>query len=137
MAFLNKSDLIALSILEDELNEITRSDDTIITACCSAACSEMKIYLNDSYDVDTIFTRTGSARHPLLLQLGVDIAVYLIVARCQAGMDLGDRQARYDRAVKTLKAFQKTETYADLPRRTKPVQEHITFKANPKRGNYY
>jgi hypothetical protein len=137
MAFINKLDLIQFAILEDELTEITRNDDVIVTACCSAAIAEMKVYLNDSYDVDTIFTRTGSARHQLLLQLGVDMAVWMIVSRCQAGINLDDRQARYDRAIKTLKAFQKTETYGDLPRREQPLQKHINFKANPKRGNYF
>jgi phage gp36-like protein len=136
MAFLNKSDLY-VTILEDELNEITRSDDTLITAACSAALAEMKVYLNDSYDVDTIFTRTGTARHALLLNLGADMAVYFIVARCQAGQALDDRKSRYDRAVKSLKAFQKSETYADLPRRAATVQKQVSFKSNPKRGNYF
>jgi Protein of unknown function (DUF1320) len=136
MAFLNKADLF-LTILEDELNEIVRSDETLIASACSAAVAEMKIYLNDSYDVDTIFTRTGAARHQLLLNLGADMATYFIVARCQAGQDLTDREARYKRAVATLKAFQKSETYADLPRRATTVQKQVSFKSNPKRGNYF
>jgi hypothetical protein len=136
MAFLNKADLY-VTILEDELNEITRSDDTLITAACSAAVAEMKVYLNDSYDVNVIFSSTGTARHQLLLNLGADMAVYFIVARCMAGQDLEDRKSRYDRAVKTLKAFQKSETYADLPRREVTAQKHISFKSNGKRSNYF
>ena len=137
MAFLLKQDLINLAILAEELAEITRRDDTIITAACSSAISEMTIHLHDSYDTDTIFTRTGTGRHQLLLQLGADIAVWTIAARCQAGINLDDREARYKRAVATLKAFEKSETYADLPRRVKPIQEHVTFRSNPKRTNYY
>ena len=137
MAFINKSDLIQLAILEEELKEITRNDDLIITACCSEAQSEIKIALYDSYDVDFILARTGSARHGVLLGLGADIAIYLICRRCQAGQDLGDREKRYERAVSMLKGLKKSETYSDLPRRTQPLQNHINFQSNPKRGNYY
>lgn len=136
MPFLSKLDLY-LTILDDELNEITRQDDTIVIASCTAAISEMRTILNDSFDVDAIFNATGTNRHQLLLRLGCDIAVYYIVARCQAGQYLQDRLSRYDRAVNTLKAFAKNETYSDLPRRTATQQTQIVYNSNPKRHNYF
>ena len=134
--FIEKADL-ALSILTEELDEITRSDAAIVTASISAAIAEAKVYLYDSYDTATIFNATGAARHQLIVQLIADMSVYFIVARCQAGQDIADREARYKRAVATLKQFQKSETYADLPRRTETIEKKVWFKTNPKRSNYY
>lgn len=136
MAFLLKADLYS-KILQDELDEITRSDDTIVANVLSAAESEMKVYLYDSYDVDTIFAQTGDDRHQLLVQIGADIAIYFLFARSQAGINIDDRKARYDRAINWLKAAKKSENYADLPRRESTVQTHITYGSNTKRDNYY
>lgn len=136
MAFIAKSDL-KLSILLDELNEITRGDDTIVTAAINSAQGEMRTYLYDSYDVDTIFSQTGDNRNQMLVNLMSDIAVFLIVASCQAGQDLEDRKARYKRAITWLKEAQDTKTYSDLPRRGVTEQTHFLFGSNSKRNNYY
>lgn len=134
--FIDKTDLY-LAILEDELEEITRGDDTLINQAISAAVSEARTYLHDSYEVDTIFAAAGAARHALLLGLVADMAVYLLVARVQAGQDVDDRRARYDRAVAWLKAAQKSDTYSDLPRREETAQNHISTGSLPKRNNRY
>ncbi len=134
--FIRKADL-HLSILEDELEEIVRGDDTIIASALHSAEAEMRTYLYDSFDVDAIFATTGDNRHQLLVNLCADIAVYLLVARLQAGQYLEDRKARYDRAVAWLKMSAKTELYNDLPRREATVQTHINYGSNPKRGNYF
>jgi len=136
MAFLEKADLYIL-ILEDELEEITRGDDTIINAAISSAVSEARTHLFDSYDVDEIFGATGSSRHALMVNLVSDIALYFIVGRSQAGQDVDDRKARYDRAIKTLTAMKKSETYSDLPRREETEQTHIIYGSNTKRSNHY
>lgn len=136
MAFLLKADLYS-KILQDELDEITRSDDTIVANVLSSAESEMKVYLYDSYDVDAIFDQTGDDRHQLLVQIGADIAIYFLFARVQAGINIDDRKARYDRAINWLKAVKKSENYADLPRRESTVQTHISYGSNTKRDNYY
>jgi len=136
MAFIAKSDLY-LSILQDELNQIVRNDDTIIDQAISAAEAEMRAYLYDSYDVDAIFGATGSSRHQLLVKYCVDIAIWAIVAATQAGQALDDRKARYDRACRWLKMVRDSETYADLPRRTNTKQTHISYGVGSKRNNYY
>jgi len=136
MAFIAKSDL-KLSILIDELNEITRGDDTIITAAINSAQGEMRTYLHDSYDVDTIFSQTGEQRNQLLVNLMSDMTVYLLTASGQPGQDLEDRRARYKRAITWLKEAQDTKTYSDLPRRETTEQTHFLFGSNSKRNNYY
>lgn len=134
--FLTKSDL-RIGITESELNAIVGNDDTIIATICSVAIAEMRTYLYDNYNVDNIFNTTGSNRHQMLLNLGVDIAIYLIVARCQVGVDNGDKKARYDRAISILKQLQKSTLYSDLPRRENTTQTHINVSSNPKRSNYF
>lgn len=136
MAFIQKSDLY-LSILQDELNQIVRNDDTIVDQAISAAEAEMRAYLFDSYDVDAIFSATGSNRHQLLVKYCVDIAIWAITAATQAGIALDDRKARYDRACKWLKMVRDSKTYADLPRRATTKQKHISYGVGRKRNNYY
>lgn len=136
MAFIAKTDLTKY-ILLDELDEITRQDETVIDQAMAAAEAEMRTYLYDSYDVDTIFGKSGSARNQLLVNLCSDIAIYLIVAGVQAGQDLADRLARYKRAIAWLKAAQKTEMYSDLERREEPKQQHFAISSHAKRNNYF
>ncbi len=134
--FLTKSDLY-LKILQDELAEITRGDDTLINQAMNAAEYEMRGWLFDTFDVNVIFTKTGTERHPMLVDLGADIAIYLLVSRAQAGQDVADREKRYDRAVAWLKQSAKTELYNDLPRRETTAQTHISYGSQPKRSNYF
>lgn len=134
--FIAKADLYT-QILEDELNEITRNDDTLVNSAISAAIAEMKTYLYDNYDIDTIFGAEGDDRHSLMVNFAADIAIWHLVARCQAGISIDDRKARYDRAVNWLKLAKKSENYPDLPRREETIQEHIIFGSNTKRRNYF
>jgi len=134
--FLLKKDLI-VAISEDELDEITRKDEAIVQQAMGASISTMMIYLFDGYDTESIFAQTGAARHALLLQTGVDIAIYFVTGRGQAGQNVDDRKSRYDRAIKLLEAFKKTETYSDLPRRDARKEQGFSLKSNPKRNNYF
>lgn len=136
MAFLTTSDLY-LSIIQDELDEITRGDTAIVAQALLAAETDMRQWLYDTFDVDTVFAQTGTARNALLIQYGADIAIYFIVARGQGGQDFDDRKSRYDRAIQWLKSAAKTELYSDLPRRAENKQVHIIYGSNTKRSNYF
>lgn len=136
MAFLNKTDLL-VSILEDELGEITRYNDALVSQACIAAEAEMRQWLYDTFDVDEVFAATDKDRNALLVQYGADIAIYYIIARGQAGQNFEDRKSRYDRAINWLKAAAKTDLYSDLPRREETAQTHIIYGSNPKRSNYF
>lgn len=136
MAYIAVTDLYA-SILPDELNEIVRQDDALIEQQLNVAISEARAYLFDHYDVDHIFSQEGQDRNAALLQCVVDMAIYRIVARVQAGIYLEDRNARYKAAIKWLTSLQKNEVYSDLKRRPETLQKHVVFGSNPKRTNYY
>ena len=136
MAFIEKTDLYT-KILEDELDEITRGDDSLILQAADSAVAEMRGYLFDTFDVDTIFSQTGENRHALLVDLGADITIYILVSRLQAGQSIDDRQQRYERAKTWLRQASKTEFYNDLPRRAQTRQTHISYGSLPKRNNRY
>jgi phage gp36-like protein len=136
MPFLAKSDL-SLSILTDELDEITRNTDAIVTEAIDSATGEAKTYLFDSYDTDAIFSATGSNRNSMVVQVVRDIAIYRIVGACQAGIDLTDRRERYEAAVAWLKMVKKQETFPDLPLRAVTKQVHIRYGSQPKRVNRF
>ena len=136
MAFIEKTDLYT-KILEDELDEIIREDDTLVLQAAASAVSEMRGYLFDTFDVDAIFAQTGANRHSLLVDFGADITIYILVSRLQAGQSISDRQERYDRAKSWLKAASKTDIYNDLPRRVVTEQKHISYGSLPKRSNRF
>lgn len=136
MAFIAKADLYP-SILQDELEEITQADDTLIEQAISSAVSEMRTYLYDAYDVDAIFAATGTDRHQLLVNFAADITIYILMASVQAGINMEDRRARYKRACDWLKMVKDDETYSDLPRREQTVQTRVVYGSNLKRNNYY
>jgi Protein of unknown function (DUF1320) len=135
--FIDKTDLFTL-ILEDELDEITRADNTIVLASIAAAEAEVRAYLYDSFDVDIIFAKTALARNQMLVNIVANIAIYHICARCQAGQDLAYRTDRYDRAMSIIKQTIKTEYYPDLERRPLiTAQKHIMYGGATKRSNRY
>ena len=105
------------------IDAITRQDDTIIAASIDAAISEAKGYLSD-YDIATIFAQTGSARHPLLLTLIKDMAVWHFLSLSNPSADLQLRRSRYERSIEWLHGVQKRTIIPDLP--PIPVVDNIT-----------
>lgn len=103
------------AIREEIMGEITREDDTIIEQCISAALGEMKGYLSNRFNVDTIFAQTGTNRDPLLLSFAKDIAVFNLSTLETPGIDLEDRRARYKRAIDWLKQVRDGEITTSLP----------------------
>jgi hypothetical protein len=137
MSFINKADLLSY-ILEHELTEITNGDDAPVLAAISAAITEARSYLFDTFDVDLIFAQTGTARNQLLVNLISNMAIYFCVISCQAGQYIDLREKQYNRAVSWFKSTGKTELYADLPRRTTGTQQqHIQAGSLPKRNNRF
>jgi phage gp36-like protein len=134
MGFLLKADLTT-AIPLSELSNL--ADDLSISVCCDAAVGEMTLYLYEAYDTNTIFGKTGATRNVMLVKIGADIAIYLIAAAKQAGVDLEDRRKRYDRAVTILKQLKNSELYSELPRRAAAVQNVVEILSNPKRNNSF
>jgi len=114
MAFINDTDL-QREIRAEEITQITRGDDTIAPFAIDAAIAEMKGYLSKFYNVDSIFSQTGTSRNTLLVNFAIDIAIYIIISTAPPGQNTEDRRARYKRAIDWLKGVSKGEIDTDLP----------------------
>lgn len=105
--FINLEDYDA-SIHRDILDSLLRTDPacdpSIIEICEDRAISEMRSYMSHFYDCDAIFSMRGPDRHPLILMMSLDIAVYHIFCIHNPYKMSQIRKDRYDRAVEWLKA---------------------------------
>lgn len=122
----------------ENVDAITRDDDTIVTASVDGAIAEAKSYLGE-YDTDVIFTASGTSRNALLLIFVKDIAVWHLINLSNPGIDFDMRQKRYDSAIAWLKGVQKGNITPDLVKlaisETNPGA--ITYGSNPKRIQHY
>lgn len=110
-------------ILDSLLRKDSASyDPQIIEICEDRAVSEMRSYLNKTYDCKAIFSATGDDRHALILMFAIDITVYHIFCQHNPYKMSKIRQDRYDRAVEWLKGVMKGDVTIDGAPRL-PVEE--------------
>lgn len=120
-AFINIEDYDA-SIHREILDSLLRADSEnydpqIIEICEDRAIAEMKSYLNKTYNVEEIFSATGTDRNSLILMFALDIAIYHIFCQHNPYKISQIRQDRYDRAIEWLKGVMNGDiTIADAPR---------------------
>lgn len=135
--FIELSD-IKTHLYDEIIDAITREDEDILQASIDAAVSEAKGYLGD-YDVESIFTKTDSDRHPLLLIFLKDIAVWHFLNLSNPSADIELRKTRYERAIAWLKGVQKGEITPDLPLKESGADQEgsIRFGSNSSRINQY
>lgn len=123
----------------DILDALTRGDNSILDICEDRAIEEMKSYLSGRYDTDKIFASSGSERHPLVLMMCLDIAVYHIYCVGNPQKLSSMRKDRYDRAVEWMKAVQKGNIVVNgIPAVSKDVRsaDH-RISGNPKRCTHF
>lgn len=109
------------TIHRDILDSLLRGDaqdgQTVIEDCELTAIAEMKSYLDKAYDVEKIFSAEDSERHPLILSMAKDIAVYHIFCIHNPYKMSKIREDRYNRAIDWLKGVAKGElTVSGAPR---------------------
>ena len=88
------------SIHREILDSLLRSgsddyDPQIVEICEDRAVSEMRSYMNKTYDCDDIFSARGEDRHPLILMFAIDIAIYHIYCQHNPYKMSKIRQDRY------------------------------------------
>lgn len=94
-------------ILDSLLRNGAMQDSAVVEICEDRAVSEMRSYLSKAYDCDMIFGQRGTDRHPLILMMAVDVAVYHIFSQHNPYKMSQIRKDRYDRAVKWMEAVAK------------------------------
>ncbi len=141
MAFITPEEL-KTHLYKENVDVISREDETIITAAIDAAVQEAWGYLGD-YDRDKVFSAKGDERNSLLLIFVKDIAVWHFINLCNAGTELELRQDRYDRAISWLRQVQKGEVTPCLPvidndGDGKPdTAGQYLFGSNPRRSQHF
>lgn len=137
--YLSKSE-ISTHLYSENVEAITRGDDTIVSAAIDAAISEAKGYLS-AFDRTAIFGAVAGERNALLLTFVKDIASWHLINLCNAGSDSQLREHRYDRAVEWLKAVQKGNVSPDLPviiaEDGTTAGAGISYGSNEKRGQHF
>ena len=141
MAFITPEEL-ETHLYKENIEAISREDETLLTAAIDAALQEAYGYLG-AYDRKKIFEATGRQRNALLLIFVKDIAVWHFVNLCNAGTDLQLRQDRYERAVAWIRQVQKSDVKPDLPVMDEDgdgipdtAGEYI-YGSNPKRNQHF
>lgn len=110
-------------ILDSLLREGTDGDAAIVEICEDRAIAEMKSYLSKTYNTGLIFAMKGHDRHPLILMMAVDIAVYHIFSLHNPYKISQLRKDRYDRAIAWLKSVAKGDvTIEGAPRLDEETQ---------------
>ncbi len=141
MAFLTPQELNT-HLYDENIDIISRGDETIMTAAIDAAVQEAWGYLG-GYDREKIFNAEGEQRNNLLLIFIKDISTWHFINLCNAGTDLELRQNRYDRAISWLRQVQKGDITPNLPvvdndgdGKPDTAGEYI-FGSNPKRSQHF
>ena len=88
-------------------------DPQIVEICEDRAVTEMRSYMNKTYDCDAIFSATGDKRHQLILMFAIDITVYHIFCQHNPYKISPIRQQRYDRAIEWLKGIMQGDITID------------------------
>ena len=123
------------------LDSLVREDRNVIEICEDRAIDEMRCYMSQAYDCDSIFSARGEQRSQLVLMFALDISVYHIFCihnphnMSQICID------SYERAVEWLKGIQKGQICVDgLPSASVAEGESPStpylVSSNPKQHNF-
>lgn len=103
------------SVCDDyEFKQITEKEDVRLKAE-AAAMEEIASYLRSRYDIDRAFAAVGSCRNAMLVQVAVNISLWLMVHRLPQNMGHERRECLYNDAVKWLRDVQSSKASPDLP----------------------
>ena len=97
----------------------------------AAAFEQISSYTRDRYDMAKAFSKEGRHRNPMLVQVAVNVSLYIMVHRLPQGMGSDRREQLYDDAIKWLRDVQASKASPDLPKYTSPTGD--TDAHNPVR----
>ncbi len=112
--FISKEE-IKTHLYDYQVDQITDNDDSIVTSAIDTAVSEVKSYLANRYDVDTIFAATGSERSALIVEHVKVCAVYHLLLLCNVDAIYERYEKAYERSTKFLQQVADGLLSPDLP----------------------
>lgn len=112
--FITKEE-IKTHLYDYQVDQITDNDDTIVVSAIDTAVAEVKAYLANRYDVETIFSKTGSERSALVVEHVKVCAVYHLLLLCNVDAIYERYEQAYDRTIAFLKQVADGLLSPDLP----------------------
>lgn len=119
------------------LTRIIESDSEIRDTAELTAQGEVEGYLAARYDTAAIFGATGSARHPKVVGVMVDIALYHLYSRMSPDQVPTLRKERYTHALEWLKMVATQRINPNLPEPADQTKEEVRYGSNPARKAHY
>lgn len=125
MSYITKEELKTVAY-NYQVMEITEGQDDIVQQAIEAGIEEAEGYLRPNnkkeytdgrlvYDIDSIFSKTGTARNALLVERIKSLALFHLVALCNVDIIYEKVQDRYDRAVAWFKDVNRGNITLKLP----------------------
>lgn len=142
MPFLTIEDLYT-RIYEENVDTITRENDSIAERALSSAIQEVKMYLS-RYNILALFGDADTeptVNDEYLKTLCIDIAVYRLIALCNVEIDYEKAKDTYSMTLQTLKNIQKGLAqpegwpYKDTTGQTAPQGNSVHASYTRKRNN--
>ena len=112
--FITKEE-IKTHLYDYQVDQITDNDDTIVVSAIDTAVAEVKAYLANRYDVETIFSKTGSELSALVVEHVKVCAVYHLLLLCNVDAIFERYEQAYDRTITFLKQVADGLLSPDLP----------------------
>lgn len=135
--FLTKTDLSS-GVFPEIRDELTRYSDAVISVHCTTAEYEVESYLAQRYLIRPELEKTSTARHPLLVQVTRDIAIWHLY---QTAETIPNKVVkRYDDAIRILESYASGKTIlpgvpsAPPPDAGTPAGDQIGFGSRPPRA---
>ena len=113
MAYLTP-DEINTHLYGEVVEEISRDNADLMQNAIDTAIDEAYGYLR-AYDVDAIFSTTGSDRNNALLVFVKDIAIWHFINLSNVAVEMELRLKRYEKAIQWLQKVQDGKTNPQLP----------------------
>jgi hypothetical protein len=144
MPIITQSDL-STHIYSEVINEITRTDNTIVDKAINTAIQETKMYLS-RYDLLALFgtdTIAPSVTDEYLKSLVKDITCWHLIRLANINVDYTAYRNNYFDAINALKTIMNGGAnpdgwpYKDTTTESFPDGDSITWNSNTKRENYY
>lgn len=138
MAYLQKADL-ATHLYGENIDEITRNDDSIVTTAINAAVSEAKSYLN-KYNLDNLFGDPPTPLDENLKNKVKDVACWHLISLANPNINYEVFRDRYEKALRWFEFIMKGQLdpqgwpyKADDPDSNYNEGGSITWDSQPKR----
>lgn len=125
-----KLEEIKIRKFQSLLNDISENDDTILNELESFAIDEVTSYLKPRYDVEYIFSRTGSTRSPIVRRIVTDFIICYLWERTNSNEVPDSLVERCEKNTEWLKDVAKGLIAPDLPSKDPNFEDVIMFQGN-------